>query len=152
VAALLATTGAAADDRAPSPADLSVVAFLSGVWQHEQDGAFVEEVWTAPRGDLMLGTNRTIRPGKATQWEHLRLVAENGEVVYWASPGGAAPTPFRLVESGAGRAVFTNPDHDFPQRLTYERHGDQLVARVEAQRDGQWSGFDLRWTLAAEVP
>jgi hypothetical protein len=150
--ALLAAAAPAADDPAPAAAGLGAVAFLAGVWQHEEDGRFREETWTAPRGDLMLGTNRTVRSGKKTQWEQLRLVAEDGEVTYWASPSGAPPTPFRLVEHAANRAVFANPEHDFPQRLTYVRDGDRLSVRVEAQKDGEWDGFELHWTLAAQMP
>ncbi len=42
--------------------------------------------------------------------------------------------------------VFANPEHDFPQRITYWLEGETgLRARVEAQRDGKWVGFDLAW-------
>ena len=44
---------------------------------------------------------------------------------------GRTPVPFRLVESGAGRAVFANPEHGFPARIVYWRDGAALHARIE---------------------
>ena len=36
-----------------------------------------------------------------------------------------------MVESGAQRAVFANPEHGFPARIVYWREGDELLARIE---------------------
>jgi hypothetical protein len=67
-----------------------------------------------------------------------------------ASPQGRAPaTPFRLVEIGPGRAVFANPEHDFPRRIEYLRDGDGMTVRVSgAGGDGDSAAersFELRW-------
>ena len=47
---------------------------------------------------------------------------------------------------GERRVVFANPEHDFPQRITYWRKGDTLRVRVEAQKDGEWDGFEQTWS------
>jgi hypothetical protein len=48
------------------------------------------------------------------------------------------PVAFPLVSVTDDTVVFENPDHDFPQRITYQRNGDDSVtATVEAPgRDG----------------
>ena len=123
---------------------------MAGAWKSTRGETVIEEVWTAPRGGMLLGLNRTVGP-RGASWEHLRIAEDEDGVVYWASPSGAKPTPFRLVELEENRAVFSNPEHDFPQRLTYTRTDEQLVAKVEAEQNGRMQGFELRWELVAEL-
>ena len=124
-ALLLVLTCAAA--RA-APPDLS---WLSGDWRRCKDGEIVEERWLGPRGGLMIGANLTSSKSGRTTWELLRLVRSDDGWTYWAAPMGRPPTPFRLVESGAQRAVFGNAENAFPSRLVYWRDGDELLARIE---------------------
>jgi hypothetical protein len=111
---------------APLP-DLS---WLSGDWRRCKDGEIVEERWLGPRGGLLIGANLTSSKGKAS-FENLRIAASDETWTYWASPMGRAPVPFRMVEAGAQRAVFANPEHGFPARIVYWREGDELLARIE---------------------
>jgi hypothetical protein len=74
----------------------------------------------------MLGTSRTIRLADHAAetlgfFEFLRIRASDDGIVYLAAPlGRHPPTPFRLTHTSAGVAVFSNPDHDFPTRISYE--------------------------------
>jgi len=111
----------------PKLADL---AWMSGRWAANIDGVEMEEVWSEPRGGLLLGFHRDITP-KRTSFEFFRIAETKDGIVYLAQPGGQAPTPFRLAESTANRAVFANPEHDFPKRIIYWRNDAQLCARVE---------------------
>lgn len=113
-------------------ASLDQLRWMTGSWMAEGDeGSSTEELWTEPAGGLMLGLNRTVPAGGKARFEFLRIEERAGQVVYLASPGGAAPTPFTLVEAGGQRAVFENREHDFPQRIVYWKAGDDLCARVE---------------------
>ena len=115
-------------------AQVADLGWMSGHWQ-SADGA-TEEDWTAPRAGLMLGTSRTIQAGVAREYEFLRLQAgPDGVPVYWASPNGIAPVPFRLTRSGPSSATFDNPGHDYPQRISYRRDGEALVATISAIDD-----------------
>ena len=119
----------------PSVGDLS---WMAGSWRGERDGVVMEEIWTAPAGGIMLGMHRDVTP-KRTSFEFIRIAETPEGIVYFASPSGRPPTPFRLTESGAQRAVFSKPDHDFPKRIVYWRDGARLCARVEgdAEADAQ---------------
>lgn len=55
----------------------------------------------------MLCYSRTMRPGSALFFDQLRIQIKDGEV------------------------VFENAAHDYPQRIAYERVGEQLRARTE---------------------
>jgi hypothetical protein len=45
-------------------------------------------------------------------------------------PGGRAPVLFPLVASGRTSATFENRAHDYPQRITYRRNGNVMVATL----------------------
>ena len=133
-----------------APADLS---WLSGDWRRCQDGEIVEERWLGPRGGILIGANLTSSKGKAS-FENLRLAASNETWTYWASPMGRTPVPFRLVEAGAQRAVFANPEHGFPARIVYWREGDELLARIEGTIKDKPAAVEWRFAkgTAADCP
>jgi hypothetical protein len=144
LAAVLAAQEAEEEGPDPTLADLE---WMVGSWQQRQAGAVTEELWMAPRGKLMLGLNRSTRGDGRAQFEYLRIEETDAGIVYWASPGGQAATPFRLVEVEEGLAVFTNPAHDFPQRIEYRLEGDRLVAAISADRPGPKWSFELAHEL-----
>ena len=151
---VLSPSPAAADapDAAPAPVApraapaLADVAWLAGAWRGESKGTRQEEVWLPPDGGLMLGLHRDVGASGRASFEYLRIEQHADGVVYQASPGGAPPTPFRLVEAGPARAVFTNPEHDFPKRILYSLAGDVLTARIEG--DGGMA-MEWKWRRAA---
>ena len=118
---------------------LEDLSWMTGHWAATVDGVEMEEVWTTPAGGMMLGVHRDVKGAKAS-FEFIRIAATAEGVVYLAQPGGKPPTPFPLVESDRGRAVFANPKHDFPQRIIYWLDGSRLCARVEGEGESaeQW--------------
>jgi hypothetical protein len=91
----------------------------------------------------MRGVNlkRSMADGRTAIAEDLRIEQRDDAVYYVARPRGQGETAFRRVESGAGRVVFENPDHDFPKRIMYWRDGDRLHARIE----GGSRTLSLQW-------
>ena len=129
-----------------SAIDLSSLAWMAGSWEGEAGGVEMEEHWTAPKGGVMLGLHRDVRPERPAFFEFLRIVETEDGVTYLASPMGREPTPFSLVEASGTRVVFENPEHDFPQRISYELSEDGwLVSRIEGLVDGELRGSEWRW-------
>jgi hypothetical protein len=127
---------------APTPAEpagaLEPVAFLAGEWTATTAEGDVREAWGPPRGNAMLGTSHTVAGGRTLFFEYVRIEARSTGLVYLASPlGRHPPTAFALVESDRDRVVFENPEHDFPQRVVYERNGDRLDASIEGNDNGK---------------
>lgn len=122
-----------------APVKIEDLAWMSGHWTSTQDGLVMEEVWTEPGGGVMLGLHRDAKGAKAS-FEFLRIAEMNGGIVYLAQPGGKPPTPFTLVELEGKRAVFANPQHDFPKRIIYWLQDGKLCARVEGDGESaeQW--------------
>jgi hypothetical protein len=141
--------GAAIQDqkaREGQPA-LAGLSFMAGHWRTETDGNSIEEAWLPPRGGLMLGLSRTVEHGSA-QFEYLRIEEGDGQPTYIASPGGKGATPFPLASLTDTKAVFENPEHDFPKRIIYERKGDAMTARIEGDND---QAMSWTWKLATKL-
>ena len=115
------------------------VAWMAGRWGATIDGWQMEEVWLPPAGGMMLGIHRDVKGAKSS-FEFFRIAEAKDGVVYFAQPSGKAPTPFTLIEVSATRAVFANPEHDFPQRIIYTLVEGRLCARVEGagERTQEW--------------
>ena len=64
---------------------------------------------------------------------------EGGSLVYLASPKGRQPpTPFALKSVTADGVVFENTEHDFPQRIIYQRGPEGgLTMRIEGLENGR---------------
>jgi len=128
---MLAAFSACLAMAAPALAQDAELSWMSGHWRAESEGRISEEVWSAQEGGSLLGYVRYIRDGETTAFEFLRITTHHG-AVYYAQPGGQPATEFTLVESGVDMAVFENAEHDFPQRLRYERFGDALTITISS--------------------
>ncbi len=128
-------------------ADAALPDWLAGHWCNSSDGESGEELWLPAAGGLMLGVNRTVASGRATQFEFLRIESGNGVPTYIAQPGGAAPTAFARSDSGENWMRFSNPAHDFPQHIEYRREGNQLKASIAGpDEDGKEMRIDFAYS------
>ena len=125
----------------PAKAKITDMDWLAGAWVNGSDSSSGEERWSPPKGGSMLGISRTVKNNRMTSFEYLRVVERNGGLVYVAQPGGRTATEFVCTELSATRAVFDNPRHDYPQRITYELSGDSLSATIGFIRGGRGTRF-----------
>ena len=129
---------------------LEQLEWMAGSWQKSSGAKSAEEHWLPPRGGLMLGLHRDVFGPGQSFFEYLRIEVREDGIFYLASPGGSPPTAFRLVEVKDQRAVFSNPEHDFPQRIIYWLESDVLHARIEGPRAGKTVHQDFSWPRATE--
>jgi hypothetical protein len=126
------------------------LAWIAGAWEGDDGRVQMEEHWLAPKGGTMLGLHRDVASGRTVGFEFLRIETQGDGIVYVASPQGRPGTPFRLVESGPKRAVFENPEHDFPQRILYWLDAEgALHARIEGLQGGKTASEEWTWKRAA---
>jgi hypothetical protein len=97
----------------------------------------MEELYTAPSANLMLGTTRYIRGGASFQYEFTRIVRDSAGIVMTPYPGGEPSThDFRLTSLEASVAVFEAPEHDYPKRIIYRADADGTrTARIDGGPD-----------------
>lgn len=111
---------------------LERLSFMAGSWRISMpNGAVTEETWTTPSGGSLVGMGRSVRAGKTTFHEYLRIEARGDQIVYVAQPMGQPPTEFKLVPGAGKQATFENPQHDWPKRIRYERTNKGLAVRVD---------------------
>jgi hypothetical protein len=126
-------------DEVPFPA------WLAGAWSNVEGDRWTEEFWTHPRGGMMIGASREGQGETLRSWESIRILrTAEGSLAYVPLPGGGAPVEFRLTIQGEQMIEFSNPAHDFPQRIRYWREGDTLNAEI-ALIDG---GRAVRWAYS----
>jgi ketosteroid isomerase-like protein len=123
-----------AGSSAPAADPIAALGWLEGRWQTgtATDGA--TEHW-ARIDAALIGVGLTAKGGRTAFFEVFDLRLDGDVPVYHAIPGGQHQARFRLTEGGQPgqtRALFSNPQHDWPQALRYERTGDTLRARASA--------------------
>ena len=114
------------------------LAWLAGCWQGQYGEPGTIEQWLAPAGGTMLGVSRTVKQGKTVEFEFMQLrQLADGALAFVAQPLGRPPTVFRALVLRNTEAVFENPEHDFPQRVSYSRPEEsRLLAAIEGVRNG----------------
>jgi hypothetical protein len=132
IAPILAAAALAAQGAAPGQPDLD---WIAGYWLQCEEGREVAEYWTTRRGGVLMGLSVTIGR-QAFGYEQMRIESSDdlATMQFVARPRGAqSETPFRMSRAGPREAVFDNPAHDYPRRISYRREGDVLIARTEGE-------------------
>lgn len=148
VACAGALTGSAAAQssasKAPSKATLADVAFIAGTGTGSMGGGVIEEHWTAPAADSMMGMFRFTKGDKAVFYEFLlieqtatgpvmRLKHFNPGLIGWEEK--AEVYSYDLVDLQPRRAVFERPDKQ--TRLTFDGTGGKtLVVTLDQMKNG----------------
>ena len=134
----IALSASLAASVSPPEADLDALRWLAGCWEMRQGDRITEEQWMAPRGGVMIGMSRTVRGDSLIELEQVRIETRGAALVYVASPLRQATAEFTGNASSDGAAIFENPAHDFPSRISYRRQGtDSLIASIAGQRGGK---------------
>lgn len=166
VAALLQSPAEARTLRAPPPvptvpaveavspaAALATPSFPAGHWRGPfgpaAENAFFDATYTTNDGGVVLSASRMLQAGAVTHFEFERFAIVDNALTLTPFPDGKETVSFTYVpsENGPTRAVFANPQHDYPTRLEYALvEPDHLTIRLSAPAatDPGTLVFDLR--------
>ena len=132
---ILLSAGVGAQENSP---EMWKLGFISGCWKGGDKVQILEEQWTRPAGQTMLGIGRTIKDGKTEFYEFLQIRERSDGIFYIAEPNGQKAVSFKLVKVNDSQAIFENPQHDFPQRIVYQKTIDgSLLATLEGTESGK---------------
>jgi hypothetical protein len=125
------------------PGDVDKIGWLSGAWREQKsDGSWTEEYWTPVRSQLMLGAGLSGRGESVRHFEQLRIWrGVDGKVMLHANPNGTKGSFFALVRQTGDEVVFENAQNDYPQRVTYRREGNKVVAAIsliDGKEERRW--------------
>ena len=118
------------------PPTLAMFTWLAGTWSFEKDGRVITEHWLAPTANMMIGVSQTVANGKTIDYEFVLIRQEaTGEIFYVAKPSGQPEASFKVVRATEKEAIFENPAHDFPQRISYTLQPEGgLLAVIEGAK------------------
>lgn len=130
---------------------------MSGCWERRDDAKklIISEQWMSPEGTSIIGMARTVRNGKTTDWEFMRIEERADGMYFVAKPrANPAETDFKLVchvrnLSGMkeyAQFTFENKAHDFPQRVIYYTSDEKLSARIEGTIQGKLKSIEFPMT------
>ena len=133
-----------------APASISSLSWLAGCWQGGSGERVVDEQWMAPSGGMMLGMARTVVGAGVREFEQMFIREDGGKLVFTSKPSGQPEASFTSIEVTPTRVVFENPEHDFPQRVIYEKGSDgSMKGRIEGKRGDTVKGIDFPYRRAA---
>lgn len=105
--------------------------WMTGTWAMEDGSEWADEMWTDPRGGLMLGVARMGFGPQLRSWEVTQIRRKpDGSISFFAQPNGKPATEFPMVLVSEESIEFANPAHDYPQRIRYWRQGKLLMAEI----------------------
>ncbi len=113
--------------------------WFAGSWVGE-DSVFIEN-WQFSNGLEMVGKVSPYQSHDAEVLENLQIIEENEEIVYRALPfENTGWTEFILTSTTAQEWVFKNPDHNFPQKISYNKIGVNQI-NITLTGDGEKMEF-----------
>ena len=119
--------------------------WLAGNWVRVEGHHYTAEIWSRPVGGMLFGHGQVTDMGRTVSFEEMRIEATETEVFYIVRSAGEGETRARLVTVDGQHLVFEAPEHDYPQRISYRRDGDQLTVHIE-MLDGR-DGRTRTWRL-----
>ena len=129
------------------PAKLTDLGWLAGCWESSKpdNGYLMSEQWMKPEGGMMIGMGRTVRSGKAADWEFMRIEQGGDGLTFFAKPrANKEETAFKMVRMSESEVVFEDPTHDFPQRVTYRlTKTGSLAPSIEGTINGKLKTIDF---------
>ncbi len=121
---------------------LSVLA--GGTWVMQTKKGTLCEEWKRAHNTLLTSRAYKTEGTDTILTESVQLSMRGVDVYYTstvADQNEGRPVRFKLVSANENEFIFTNPDHDFPQRIGY-----QLVSKdsLHAWIDGKYNGKDVK--------
>lgn len=139
-------------------AALKSLAFMQGVWEGKtSSGAYVEEAWSSPQGDSLVGYCRFIKESRTTFYELLAVVKLadstvlrmkhlNADFVPWSDKDEAGD--LKLISSSDSEATFDNGNKNHHVKVVYKKTGAKsLHVDVEDTTDGKTNSFPFDYKL-----
>lgn len=122
-------------DSPPSEVAASVdFDWLIGHWQRSDDkpGRQTYERWKRTTNVLYSGFGYTVAEQDTVWQEDMRIYKREGVWTLEVS-GEGEKVPFEIQEVSSTGFTSINPQHDFPQVISYELRGDSLYAVISGE-------------------
>ena len=121
------------------------ILWLKGKWQNISGNKISIENWDLADDSILEGESVTTENGIVTFSEKLKIEKTGDDIFYTADvKHNPQPVSFKLVKISDNEAVFENPEHDFPQKISYRNEDGNLHAWIEGPgKNGEWKKIDF---------
>lgn len=121
--------------------DIKKAEWLIGTWENETPKGSIYETWSKTNDNEFSGKSYIIKDKDTIVFENIRLVQEHNGLFYIPtvkSQNDALPIRFAAKTISKTQLVFENPQHDFPQIISYTKiTSDSLVAEISGTKNGK---------------
>lgn len=115
--------------------------WLIGKWQNNSTEGNVTEIWEKSNDSTFIGKSYFVVGKDTISSETIKLEQNNEELFYIPTvrdQNNRQPVKFRLTSLTNKQLVFENPEHDFPQKISYTQiRNDSLIAEISGVLDGK---------------
>jgi len=121
--------------------DLEKAEWLIGTWENKTPKGSIYETWGKTSDNEYSGKSYIVEEKDTIVVENIRLVQEQHTLFYIPTvknQNDGLPVRFTTKTISETQLVFENPQHDFPQIISYTKIGaDSLVAEISGIKNGQ---------------
>ncbi len=119
-------------------------ALAGGTWVMQTKKGTLCEEWKKAHNTLLTSRAYKTEGADTIMTERVQLSMRGAEVYYTstvADENEGKPVPFKLVSANGNEFIFSNPEHEFPQRIGYH-----LVSKdsLHAWIDGKYNGKEIK--------
>ncbi len=128
--------------------DMDKLLWIVDYWVSSDGESKSMEEWNKTNDSLYEGGSSTIKNGVVIFAEKLKI-EKTPEGIYYVADVKHNPEPvrFKLTEVNDSLAMFENPEHDFPKKITYMHEDGNLHAFIEGPgKNGKNKKIDFYMT------
>ncbi len=115
--------------------------WLIGTWENKTPKGSIYETWNKTNDKEFSGRSYIVKEKDTIVFENIRLVQEQGGLFYIPivkNQNGGLPVRFATKIVSETKLVFENPQHDFPQIISYTKISvDSLLAEISGTKNGK---------------
>ncbi|HCT29393.1 MAG TPA: hypothetical protein DIW31_01350 [Bacteroidales bacterium] len=127
-------------------------AWLIGKWQNKSAEGESQEIWEKKNDSTLIGASYFVVGNDTVSSESISLEERGSELLYIPTvknQNDGKPIVFTLTSSTTNQLVFENPNHDFPQKITYTQiANDSLIAVISGVVNGKENSQNFPMTRA----
>lgn len=125
--------------------DMQKLSWIVDRWIATDGESKSYEHWEKTSETLFTGGSETVKNGDTVFSEKLQIELIDGNIYYIADVShNPAPVKFKLTKLTDSEALFENPEHDFPQKISYKQVDGNLHASIEGPgKDKKWKKIDF---------
>lgn len=125
----------------PYENNIAKTKWLLGTWENKSSRGSIYETWSKINATEMNGKSYALKDLDTIFYETIKLVQEPEGLFYIPTvknQNDMLPVKFTLKSISESEMIFENPDHDFPQMISYSLIApDSLLAEISGIKNGE---------------